>query len=366
MLKLRSLFNAHFGGGGGGDSELPQFAKDIAGILFRGPAEYFEGQYGGHGLGSGIFGDILAGYNAGPAADLFGGLAGQAGRVGQVGRGFGDQAEYLSQRGINAGMGMNDWAREGANHSRDYNNLNGAFLDQAGRGWNSLMGLVNGGGQAGMGGLSRTPGIGPSGTAALAAANNVGPDSQLYKDTWNLMKPQVRSAFSARGMGTSGQAIRGEEDQARNLANDFAMRANQEKNAFLGTAANSEAANASLQGSYNSALANMFGSRIQGALGATESPSRIFSTMQGGLGQGIQNIGAALGQYLIPMQMNQAGLSGFNAGYQTPVNYQQMVYNFLRSPQTQMLGLPSSTGQEQNRPPRNGLFGQLLGFDKGS
>jgi hypothetical protein len=365
---LNRLFDAHLGGGGGGgDTELPQFAKDIASIIFRGPAEYFEGQNGGHGLGSGIFGDMLAGYNAGSAQDLFGGLAGDTlGHVRNTGQGFGDQAAWLSQRGIDAAMPLNHMAREGANHSRDYNNLNGAFLQQASNGWDSLMGLVNGGGASGMSNLSRTPGIGPSGQAALAAAKDTGPDSALYGRTWDMLKPQVRSAWSSRGMGTSGSAIAGEQAQAQQLADQFAQRANAEKNAFLQTGAASEGANASLQGSYNSALANMFGSQMQGATAATEAPSRIFSTMQGGLGQGIQNIGAALGQYLQPMQMNQAGLSGFNSGYQTPVNYQQMLYNYFRSPQSQAMGLPSSTGQEQNKPPRNGLLGQLFGFDKGS
>lgn len=362
---MARLFNAHGGGGGGAGSTLPDFAKDIASVLFRGPKERFDNQYPA-GLGTGVFGDILQGYNSGPADQLFGGLMGLVPQAQNAGQYFGDKALGLSARGLEGSLGLNDQSRQSAMHSAGLNNLNANFLEQSGRGFNNLMGLVNGQSGFGPGSFNRTPGIGEAGRAALSAANNVGPDSKLYKDTLSFLTPQVRSSFAARGMGNSGSAVRAEGDQARQLADSFAQRANAERNAFLGTAVGSEGANASFQGSLNNALANAFGSQVQGATAATEAPGRVFSTLQGGIGQGIQNIGQTLGQYLTPLQINQAGQSGVNAGFQTPVSLQQQIYQFLRSPQTQLMGVPSSTGQQQNKSHPNGILGDLLGFEKGN
>lgn len=353
----------HGGGGGGSGSRLPRFAEDIAAILFRDTSDNFTGGLGPNGAG--VFGDIQEGYNQGPARDLFSGLMSGVG-AGQMGRDyFGTNAINLTDRGVRAGMNMNDWSQEGAIDSRDYNRMNDAFLGQASRGFNNLMSLVGNGGGGPGSQLARTPGIGEAGRRALAASENVGPDSDLYNRTWDIMRPQVRSSWAARGMGDSGAAINAESNQAQQLADQFAQRANAEKNNFLQTAVGSEGANASFQGALNSALANMYGSQVQGAVAGTEAPARIFSTMQGGIGQGIQNIGAALGQYLQPMQMNQAGLAGLGQALNLPVAYQQQLYNFFRSPQTQLMGVPSSTGQQSLGSHPNGLLGDLLGFEKG-
>lgn len=385
---LHARFNAHNGGGGGAGSRLPKFAQDIAEILFRGPGENFLAQTGGQGLGSGIFGDMLQGYENGPASQLFGGLGGLPAQGQWANDYFGGNAANLTNRALGPQMQMNDMAARGAGHSADYNDMNGAFLDQSGRAYNGLMSRLNNGpsleGLRSLGdpSLANSYGIGQVGQEALNASHNVGPDSELYKSTLSFLKPQVRSAFASRGMGDSGQSISAEGDQARQLADSFAQRSQAEKNAFLQTAAGSEGTSAGFQGARNNALANIFGSRagmasglnsalanifgtqVQGGLGATEAPGRVFSTMQGGLGQGIQNIGNATGQYLQPLQTNQAGLGGFNAAMQTPVNMQQMLYNFFRSPQTQALGLPSSTGQQQLSKPNQGILGDLLGYQK--
>lgn len=363
----RRHFTAHGGGGGGNGSRLPKFAEDIAGLLFRTPEDNFKNQGGSFGPGgTGIFGDIQAGYDAGPAARLFGGLTSGI-DAGQMGRDyFGRNAINLTDRGLANGMELNDWSKEGAMDSRDYNRLNDRFLEQSGRGLNSLNSLVGGGGPSGIySQFSRTPGIGAAGSAALAAANNVGPDSELYKSTLSMLTPQTNAAYASRGLGQSGVAANAVASQARQLADSFAQRANTERNAFLNTAVGSEAANASFQGALNNALANVFGTQMQGATAAAEAPARIFSTMQGGIGQGIQNIGATLGQYLQPMQMNQAGLAGLGQALNLPVAYQQQLYNFLRSPQSQLLGVPSSTGQQALGGHPNGLLGDLLGFEKG-
>ncbi len=397
-MKQRAYFTAHGGGGGGSGSRLPKFAEDIAAILFRNTSDNFGGGLGPQGAG--IFGDIQQGYNDGPAGTLFGGGSfggggaggswGDSVRMGQAGRDyFGGNSVNLADRGVQAGMQLNDRANAGAQHSANYNDLNGAFLDQSSRGYNTLMGLLNN--APGLDGrndprapnLANRYGVGTVGAEAMKAAQNVGPDSELYKSTLSFLTPQVRTAFAARGMGDSGQAVGAEGDQARQLADSFATRAQQEKNAFLQTAAGSEGtaagfqgarnnalanifgSQAGLEGGRNSALANIFGSQVQGALGATEAPSRVFSTMQGGLGQGIQNIGAALGQYLQPQQMNQAGLAGLGQALNLPVAYQQQLYNFLRSPQTQLMGVPSSTGQQGLGSHPNGLLGDILGFEKG-
>lgn len=376
-------FNAHGGGGGGAGSRLPKFAEDIAGLLFRDTQDNFSRQGGQFGPGgTGIFGDIAAGYNAGDAAQLFSGLLSGVGG-GQMGRDyFGRNAINLTDRGIANGMELNDWGKEGAQDSRDYNRLNDKFLEQSSGGYNKLMGLLGQSGASIIGGPGSQPslrqgyGVGTTGAAALASAKDTGPDSQLYKDTLALLTPQTRAAYSARGLGLSGQAANAEADQARQLADSFAQRANQEKNAFYQTAANSEGTAAGFGGAYNNALANMYGTRLgslssiygnqlQGATAATEAPGRVFSTFQGGIGQGIQNIGAALGQYLQPMQMNQAGLAGLGQALNLPLSYQQSLYNYLRSPQTQLLGVPSSTGQQSNGSHPNGLLGDMLGFEKG-
>jgi hypothetical protein len=362
----RQLYDSHGGGGGGNGSKLPAFAQDIAEILFRTPFRAFTSQ--GRDLGpngGGIFGDIQSGYNAGNADDLFSGLMGMKDQAQQGGDYFRNNAMNLTDRGINAQSHLNDLAMGGAEHSSGYNNMNDRFLEQSGRGFNNLMSLVGAGGGGPGSQLSRTPGIGEAGRRALAASENVGPDSKLYKSTLSFMTPAVRAASSARGMGNSGSAVAAEGDQARQLADSFAMRAQQEKNNFLQTAVGSEGANASFQGALNSALANMYGSQVQGATAATEAPTRIFQGMQSGLGQGIQNIGNATGQYLQPLQMNSAGLSNYGSAMGMPLSTQQSLYNFFRSPQSQLLGVPSSTGQQSLGGHPNGLLGDILGFEKG-
>ena len=350
-MSLRQRICTH-GGGGSAGSKLPKFATALGDVLFRDPADFFKAA--GEMLGPsgyGAFGDMLSGYAAGPASQMFAG-PGQGGGWGDSIQQTQDASKYFANNSMNimqnaqpAMNNLNMMAYNGAQDSAGYNALNGAFLEQGGRGFNQLMGLVGGGGQDSQ--------MGEAGRAAMAASNNVGPDSELYKSTLSFLTPQVRSAYSARGLGTSGQAASAEADQARQLADSFAQRANTERNQFLNTAVGSEGVGA-----------QRYGTQMQGATAATEAPSRIFSTMQGGLGQGIQNIGNATGQYLQPMQMNQAGMGNFGQAQQMPLSYQQSIYNYLRSPQTQLLGIPSGTGQQSNKGSPNGLFGDLLGIQK--
>ena len=371
-MSLRQRICTH-GGGGSAGSKLPKWATDIGNVLFRDPAAAF--QTAGEMLGPsgyGAFGDMLSGYLAGPTSQMFAG-PGQDGGWGDSIQQTRDASNYFANNAMNIAQNaqpamnnLNMMAYNGAQDSAGYNALNGAFLEQGGRGFNQLMGLVGQGG----GGVQPPPtlGMGEVGRAALAASKDVGPDSELYKSTLSFMTPQVRSAYSARGLGTSGQAANAEADQARQLADSFAQRANTERNQYYNTAASDSAqynsALANMYGSSTGAGANMYGTQMQGATAATEAPSRIFSTMQGGLGQGIQNIGNATGQYLQPMQMNQAGMGNYGQAQQMPLSYQQSIYNYLRSPQTQLLGIPSGTGQQSNAGSPNGLFGDLLGVKK--
>jgi hypothetical protein len=293
---------------------------------------------------------MLSGYAAGPSDQLMSG-GGAGGGWGEQLAANQDASKYFANNAIglqqNAQGNMqylNQLAANGAQDSAGYNAMNNAFLEQSGKGLNSLNRLVGGGGSQ----------MGPAGLEAMRASQNVGPDSELFKSTMSFLTPQVNAAYSSRGLGQSGAAANAVSDQGRQLANSMAERANTERNAFLGTAVGDEGVSA-----------NRYGTQMQGATASAEAPSRIFGNMQGGIGQGIQNIGNATGQYLQPMQMNQAAMGSFGQAMGMPVAYQQGLYNFLRSPQTQLLGIPSGTGQQSLAGHPNGLFGDLLGVKKG-
>jgi len=264
----------------------------------------------------------------------------------QAGAALGGQAAGLDQ--LLSGMGM-----QGAQGAGGLNQLMPGFLAQGQQSLgnlNSLLGMdpaalmeMFGIGSAG-GKKAASPFSGQVASAALGQMGSMDIDGDIYNRAQALLKPQVRSAFSDRGMGGSGAAIKEESNQAQQLADQMAQQSAQNKIGLLGQAAAGEGANAAMTnalGSWDLGLGAQGGqvlnSLIQGGLGAAQAPGQMFGQMQGGLGGGLQNMGAAAG-------LNQAGLGallqGQNLsmqGLQMPTAISRQVYDATRAPFNNML-----------------------------
>lgn len=172
----------------------------------------------------------------------------------------------------------------------------------------------------------RQQGIGQIGDQALGQIANTGPRGDIYERAAALLRPQVRAGFSARGLGSSGAAIREEGNQMQQLADSFAQRAMQERIGLLGAAAQGQGAESS-----------MMGQRISGSLGGAQLPGQIMNQFQQQYGGALGNLAASAGLNLTPMQASLAGTQALGAGLGLPFQLAQQAYLATRSPM-QMAG----------------------------
>lgn len=296
-----------------------------------------------YGVGGPMFQDVAAGQAGLPAGEMYGGLQGLLGAANPLLRGLGQaagqgglQANAMNQ--LLSGMGM-----QTAGGASGLNALMPGFLGASAPFMSQLQRLVGQGGEFET--LSRgAPGpfAGQVTPAALAQIANTGPQGDIYNRSVALLRPQVRSAFSSRGLGSSGAAIREESNQIQQLADAASTRAMQERIGLLGAGAQGEQANAAM----TNALGDIFGRRlqglgaaVQGALGGAQLPGQIFGQMQGGLGQGLQNMAQAAGLNLSPIQAAMAGTQGTMQGYGAPFQLAQQAYQATRAPIAQGLGI---------------------------
>ena len=303
----------------------------------------------------GLIGDATAGGSLFPGAQLFGGLPNL---LAAAYRG-GDFTRQLAADATNFGIGNTGALAQGAMGSvggvQNIANMIPGAMD-ASMGYASMLNKFLGSGTGSAPGMT----AGRVANAALAAANDVGPNSQLYERASALLRPEIRTAWSSRGLGSSGMSIGDESQQMQQLADSFAMRANQEKNAFLQTAAAGEGTQASENvglGNINLGYGQLANQRGQLALQASMLPGQILSQMAGVAGAPIDAASAAAGLQGLPLSLVGAGSQIFQQGVNNPLSTASNIYNLTRDPQKALLAALSGTQQTSSSPYYRGIFG---------
>jgi hypothetical protein len=321
-----------------GKQSTPGWANEIFKNIF-GPSGAAWKEGGGQAaMGWGPWGDVSGGFGAASPEAIFGPYSGMAGPMGD----FSQQAAMFGgPAALNAAMASQGFANQAnplAAMSGNTAALSPQFMEATFPFYNQLQNLVGKTGSY-MDTLLKEGGSPFSGQvagAALKEAQNVGPSGDIYKRTMDLLTPQVRSSFAARGMGGSGAAIKEEGSQAQQLADKMAQEAYQNRAAFMGVGAQGEQANAAMTNALSSILGqrgNILQAGIQGALGGMQAPGQIFGQHMGAFGQGLQNLAAAQGAQLGPMQALGAG-SQMMSGLTGPM---QALYGATREPYLQLL-----------------------------
>lgn len=162
--------------------------------------------------------------------------------------------------------------------------------------------------------------------AALAAPAQFQTD--IYNRAHAAALPQVRASYSARGLGTSGQAAQGEQDFTQRLADQFAQEAVQ---ARLG-ALNVAASGAGTAAGEASNFGNIGVQRGQLALQGAQMPGAILNQFLQGQNLGLQGLGAAGQQQFQPLQLAGLGAGVWGQGQQFPLDYTNTLYQASRQP----------------------------------
>lgn len=347
------------GGPGGSSSNFPSWTAPFTRYAFTGmtPGE-------GHGgpPDQGLIGDAYWGGQAAPSQDIFGGLMGQVPNAQLGGQQIRGLAAQAGQQGYGNAMTIAGNALGPLQHMYGLGDLVPGGLDAS----NYYMGQVTRGIQQGLGG-GGTTGVQHAATsrvtdAALGQLQNAGIDGDLYNRAADLLRPQVRAATSARGLGTSGISAGLENESMQQLADSFAQKAMQNRIGLLGTAASAAGA----EGSERVGLTDAMIRQSLGRGSLANDAGRLSLAASMGIPSILQGFGdvyqqpldasqTAMGLQSGPLALT--GLTGqvYNQGLQMPLDYQQALYNFTRSPALSLLSGLSGT-QLQNSDYR-GIFG---------
>jgi hypothetical protein len=300
--------------------------------------------------GDGLMSDALMGSLLFPGYDAFGGLAGQVGNAQQAG-------SITRQLGADA-------TAQGYGNLMNLGQQSFGPLAQT----QGIAGLVPSAMDASNYYLNRgvTPGVqGTNVQGAMGAGQQVvdaalsayrAMPADAYQRVVADALPEVRSSYSARGLGLSGEAARGEQDYIQRTRDDLYQKDVANQIAALGTgAAASGAAASQAIGAQQAAIA-------RGQLGLNASNS-----IPQQLGQ-FQNIAGAPLDYMqqvaqlqgAPLEMLGQGLNLYGAGLNLPLQYQQSLYNFTRQPQLDLLS--QLTGTQQGNARNWGKSGGSSGY----
>lgn len=347
-----------FSGGPQSESKRPTYTRP-AGDYLAGKLPYgFTDPSQLSGL-PGFFGD-MGGQSMYPFASLYGGMQNLPGQSQQAGADLRQLASMGAQQGFGNTMGLAGMAPGLAQQQLQMAGYAPNVLGASAGYGQMLNGIIGQGAGSGVGipggNLARVT------DAALNQANNVGVNGDIYQRTMALLRPQVRSAFADRGLGTSGQAIQGEGDQAQQLADTMAQQAYANRNAFLGTAASAGSAEGNERVGLTNAAVNqalgLGGLNMQrGNLalqGMTAAPN-AWNSILGGQNQAFQGLGMAGQQQFQPLQL--AGLGGgvYGQGLNMPLDFANQMYGATRAPFFQM-------GNWANGVPNVATSGQKEGF----
>lgn len=301
----------------------------------------FEGNYPEQidPRGTGLMSDALAGSNAFPGYDAFGGLAGQVPGAQLAGR----QAQQLGADATNQGYG-NLMTLAGQGFEPYGNVLTMSRLAPQGLDASNYF-LSRGA----MPGVQGTNVMGAQGAgqqvvdAALGAYKALPPEA--YARVVQEGLPEVRASYSARGLGTSGEAARGEQDYIQRTRDALHQQdvANQIAALQAGAGASGAAASQAI-GAQNAAIG-----RGQLGLQSSYAPGSILGQFQDVAGAPLGAATQLAGLQGLPLSLAGQGLDLYSQGLQLPLAYQQALYNFTRQPQTDLLGALAGTLQGNSK-----------------
>lgn len=163
--------------------------------------------------------------------------------------------------------------------------------------------------------------------------------------------PQVRASYSSRGLGTSGEAARGEQDYVQRISDQMAQEAIQARLGGLGIA--SQGANIAAGEAAN--FGNIGLGRGNLALQGSQMPMSVLNQMLQGQNLGIQGYGAIGQQQFQPLQLAGLGAGVWGQGMQFPLDYTNTLFAASRQPQNWLANFINGV-------PNVGNSGQAEGF----
>lgn len=194
-------------------------------------------------------------------------------------------------------------------------------------------------GQNGAGGGS----FGPSGLSERVANAALGAQANWKKDIYDRAisdaRPQVRSAWSARGLGGGGASIRGESDTIQRITDDMTQRDVANRNQSLGVAAQA----AGQAGQESSQWGQIGLGRGQLSLAASQMPGQVQGQFLANMLQGQQAQGG-------PMNALGTGNQLFQQGLQMPLQTFNNLYQTSRAPMTTGVNLLGGSAGTFNNP----------------
>jgi hypothetical protein len=165
--------------------------------------------------------------------------------------------------------------------------------------------------------------------------------------------PEVRASYSARGLGTSGGAARGEQDYIQRTRDQLYQQdvANQIAALNSGAAASGAAASQAI-GAQQAALG-----RGQLGLAASQAPGQILGQFSQVAASPLDALLAAAGLQSKPLEIAMGGGQAYSQGLNLPLDYQKALYEFTRDPSKTLLGSLSGTQQSKGNAEYRGLGG---------
>jgi hypothetical protein len=212
--------------------------------------------------------------------------------------------------------------------------------------------------------------------AALAAPAQF--QSEIYDRAVRDARPAIAASYSARGLGQSGAAARGEQDSVQRLADDFAQQAVQARIGALNAAANASGSAASqaigaqqaaigrgqlglgygqLGHDYDTLQGQLYGQQGQLGLQGSQMPGQILQQMQQVAGAPLDAMTQAAQLQMAPLQLAGAGGQVYSQGLNLPLEYQQALYNLTRDPSKSFLNSLAGTQQSSSKADVRGIFG---------
>jgi hypothetical protein len=331
-----------FSGGPESETKRPNYTRPGGNFLGEGDFPNGAKGYGDlSGLG-GYFGDVgLA--SMFPYQDMYNGLA-QGPTRAQLG------GNYFSQLGL-GGTGAGYNATSGL--ARQAQGFGGQIGDTLGLQNNALAASnyyaqqlapsIQGSNMQGMSG---------AGQQVMNAGMNFGADlSGIQQRAIAEGLPQVRASYSSRGLGTSGESARGEQDYVQRISDQMAQEAIQARLGGLGVAA--QGANIAAGEAAN--FGNIGLGRGNLALQSSQMPMSVLNQMLQGQNLGLQGLGAAGQQQFQPLQLAGLGAGVWGQGMQFPLDYTNTLFAASRQPQNWLANFINGV-------PNVGNSGQAEGF----
>lgn len=319
---MGSLFGGPAGQTGGGQ-RFPTWALPAIATTFGG--QPVDKDAFGRPVQTGLFYDVGQGAAAATPQQLYGGIPQylQAGQIGAQGiQNLAMQGTLPNFQNLQnlayGGMGNVGAVQNFANLAPQAGAASSQYLQQ-------LNQMLQGG-----------PGVARVTNAALGAAENVGIDSDLYRRAADLLRPEVRAAFSSRGLGASGNAVREESNQLQQLADQFAIRAAEDRARLLGVAASAAGPEAS-----------QYGAQLQAATVLPQLPGQILQQLQGVAGAPLDAATVAAALQGQPVALASVGANLYQMGLQMGIEPQRLVYEFTRDPQKTLLSVLAGTRLSQ-------------------